>query len=689
MKNKVKHIVTPKYINRELSWLSFNDRVLQEAHDPTVPLVERFRFMGIFSSNLDEFFRVRVASLTRLHAMHKKDKKFIGYNPQKVLKQIKQQVIRQQQKFEYLYNEVLVKALAEEKIFIIGEKQLNVTRGAFVKQYFKDRVLSTLVPVMIEKQKPFPFLKDKSIYLYIKLYNREAPSKYKLALIEVPTDVHSRFLILPETNNLKFIILLEDVIRYCLDEIFSMFNCNEYEAYTIKMTRDAELDLETDLSASVIDVLSKGLKQRKKGKPVRMLYDNELPPDMLNFLVEKLSLVADNMIPGGRYHNFKDFIGFPNVGGPALEYTKNIPLEIEQLNREHHILNAIAKKDYMIHLPYQSFNYVIRLLRESAIDPKVTSIKITLYRVAQDSRIINALINAARNGKAVTVVFELKARFDEENNINWRQKLVDEGVNVLLGVPEKKVHAKMCLITRREKNKLVRYAHLSTGNYNEKTALLYGDHSFFTADPHITEEMNRLFNYLEKGVVKGSYTQLLVAPAEMRKRIMGYIDHEIRWAKAGKKAGIFIKLNSLVDTELINKLYQASQAGVKIRLIIRGICCLVPGVKGLSENIEAISIVDKFLEHARVFVFENGGKELMYVSSADWMVRNLDNRVEVAFPVRDKEILAEMRTILEMQWRDNTKARVLNAAQSNRYVVAKGENYRAQIDIYNYLKDKI
>jgi polyphosphate kinase len=689
VKNKVKHIVTPKYINRELSWLSFNDRVLQEAHDPTVPLVERFRFMGIFSSNLDEFFRVRVASLTRLHAMHKKDKKFIGYNPQKVLKQIKQQVIRQQQKFEYLYNEVLVKALAEEKIFIIGEKQLNVTRGAFVKQYFKDRVLSTLVPVMIEKQKPFPFLKDKSIYLYIKLYNREAPSKYKLALIEVPTDVHSRFLILPETNNLKFIILLEDVIRYCLDEIFSMFNCNEYEAYTIKMTRDAELDLETDLSASVIDVLSKGLKQRKKGKPVRMLYDNELPPDMLNFLVEKLSLVADNMIPGGRYHNFKDFIGFPNVGGPALEYTKNIPLEIEQLNREHHILNAIAKKDYMIHLPYQSFNYVIRLLRESAIDPKVTSIKITLYRVAQDSRIINALINAARNGKAVTVVFELKARFDEENNINWRQKLVDEGVNVLLGVPEKKVHAKMCLITRREKNKLVRYAHLSTGNYNEKTALLYGDHSFFTADPHITEEMNRLFNYLEKGVVKGSYTQLLVAPAEMRKRIMGYVDHEIRWAKAGKKAGIFIKLNSLVDTELINKLYQASQAGVKIRLIIRGICCLVPGVKGLSENIEAISIVDKFLEHARVFVFENGGKELMYVSSADWMVRNLDNRVEVAFPVRDKEILAEMRTILEMQWRDNTKARVLNAAQSNRYVVAKGENYRAQIDIYNYLKDKI
>jgi polyphosphate kinase len=681
-------IPKPRYINREISWLAFNDRVLQEAHDPTVPLIERMRFMGIFSSNLDEFFRVRVASLSRLAALYKKEKRILGYNPQKILKQIKQIVIHQQTKFEHLYHDILIKQLEEERIFIINEKQLNVTRGNFVREHFKEIILSTLVPVMIEESKPFPFLKDKSIYLFVKLFNKNKKDKHKYALIEIPTDVHSRFLILPETNNLKYIILLDDVIRYCLEDIFSMFNYTNYEAHTIKLTRDAELDFDSDIKENILEVISKGVKQRKKGKPVRFVYDSEMPEESLQFLISKLSLVQENIIPGGKYHNFKDFIGFPNVGAPNLVYSRIHPLDINNLNREHNMLNAVLKKDYMIHLPYQNFDYVIRFLREAAIDPKVEFIKITLYRVAQDSRIMNALINAARNGKSVTVVLELKARFDEERNIYWTQKLIDEGVNVLHGIPDKKVHSKMCLIGRRDKDQLHYYANLSTGNFNEKTSSIYCDHSFFTADQRITKEVNRVFSYLEKKEVKGRYNHLLVAPHQMRKKLVALINNEIRNATAGKKASIILKLNSLVDTGLIDKLYQASVAGVKIKIIVRGICCLIPGLKGLSENIEAISIVDKFLEHSRVMVFENGGNELIFVSSGDWMARNLDLRLEVGFPIYDKDLQAELKKILELQLKDNTKARVIDFSLSNKYKVTRGNNYRAQIDIYNYLSNK-
>ncbi len=678
-----------RFVNREISWLSFNDRVLQEAYDTTVPLIERLRFMGIFSNNLDEFFRVRVASVTRLLKLDKADQKQLGYSPQQVLKQIKQIVLRQQQRFEKLFNEVLIKELEEEKIFIINDTQLNVSRGQFVKDYFNSKVLPSLVPIMIDPNKPFPELKDRSIYLFIKLYNRDKKDKYKFSLIEIPTDIHSRFLVLPETNKLKFVILLDDIIRYCLEDIFKIFNFKDFEAYTIKLTRDAEIDFDfNDLHINMVEAFSKSVKQRKKGKPIRFVYDQAMPRDMVNFLKLKLGLQVDNLIPGGRYHNFKDFISFPNLGQTHLEYTKNIPLDHETFRRSNSIFKAIEQEDQILHFPYQKFDYLIEFLREAAIDPKVQSIKITLYRIARNSMVANALINAVRNGKKVVVVLELKARFDEENNIYYTQKFLEEGVIVLHSVPEMKIHSKICLVTRKEKNKLVHYANIGTGNFNENTANIYADHSFFTADKQITAELQKVFLYLEKGKLPQDFKHLLVAPFNLRSQLIHFIKKEIEHAKKGLKSVIFLKLNSLADEEIIQHLYDASKAGVKIKIIVRGICCLIPAQKNLSENIEVISIIDKFLEHARVYMFENAGNERIYISSADMMIRNLDMRVEVACPITNPKIKSELKKILDMQWKDNSKARIINEAQNNIYKKARGSSHRSQFETYQYLKDK-
>lgn len=678
-----------RFVNREISWLSFNDRVLQEAYDTTVPLIERLRFMGIFSNNLDEFFRVRVASVTRLLKLDKADQKLLGYSPQQVLKQIKQIVLRQQQRFEKLFNEVLIKELEDEKIFIINETQLNVSRGQFVKEYFNNKVLPSLVPIMIDPDKPFPELKDRSIYLFIKLYNREKKDKFKYSLIEIPTDIHSRFLVLPETNKLKFVILLDDIIRYCLEDIFKIFNFRDFDAYTIKLTRDAEIDFDfNDLHINMVEAFSKSVKQRKKGKPIRFVYDQTMPRDMVNFLKTKLGLQIDNLIPGGRYHNFKDFMTFPNMGQTYLEYTKNIPLEHKAFHRSYSIFSTIQSEDQLLNFPYQKFDYLIEFLREAAIDPKVQSIKITLYRIARNSMIANALINAVRNGKKVVVVLELKARFDEENNIYYTQKFLEEGVTVLHSVPEMKIHSKICLVTRREKNKLVHYANIGTGNFNENTATIYADHSFFTADKQITADVQKVFNYLEKGKINQEFKHLLVAPFNLRSQLIHFIKKEIEHAKKGLRSGIFLKLNSLADEEIIENLYQASKAGVKIKIIVRGICCLIPGQKNLSENIEVISIIDKFLEHARVYMFENAGNDRIYISSADMMIRNLDMRVEVACPILNDKIKTELKKILDIQWKDNSKARIINIEQNNIYRKARGSSHRSQLETYQYLKEK-
>ncbi len=674
------------FINREISWLLFNDRVLQEAYDPNVPLFERLRFMGIFSNNLDEFFRVRVASVTRMLSVDKKDKDRIKYNPEKVLKQIKQIVLKQQQKFESLYNDVLLKNLADEKVFIINENQLNVSRGKFVRKYFRDKILPSLVPIMVDKDKPFPYLKDRSIYLVVKLFNQSEPTKYKLSVIELPTDIHSRFLVLPETNNLKYLILLDDVIRYCLDDIYHIFNFNNYEAYTIKLTRDAEIDFDlNDLQLNLLDAFSRSLKQRKRGKPVRFVYDQAMPKDILRFLKLKQNLSLDNLIPGGRYHNFKDFMSFPKLNMPNLNYSENVPLDIESFNQSNSIFTAITRQDRIIHLPYQKFDYIIQFLREAAIDPKVETIQITLYRIAEESMIANALINAARNGKKVLVVLELKARFDEENNIFWTQKFLEEGVKVLHSVPNMKIHSKICLISRKDKGQTTLFANIGTGNYNEKTARVYADHSLFTANKKITQELQKVFEHLEKGTISGSYKHILVSPVNLRSHLEKLIKREIHHAKQGKKASIFLKLNSLADEQIITLLYEASNAGVKIKIIIRGICCLVPGRKNFSENIEVISIIDRYLEHARVFCFGNAGKEVVYISSADLMLRNLDMRVEVAVPILDLKVKKELKEILNIQWNDNVKARIMNKEQNNAYVRNNEVAHRSQAETYNML----
>ncbi len=674
--------------NREISWLYFNDRVLQEAADEAVPLIERVRFLAIFSSNMDEFYRVRVATLNRLANLNEKAKEILGYNPRKVLSQIKNLVIKEEKKFNNLYENIILKKLAEEKIFILDDKQLNVARGTFVKNYFREKLLSNVVPIMLNKNSAIPELKDQALYFFVRLSKTDQESNAKLAMIEIPESM-SRFLVLPETNQLKFIILLDDIIRYCLDDIFFIFDYDVIEAYSIQLTRDAELDLDKEVSGKFIESLSKSLQKRKKGKPMRMLYDTEMPLDMLSYLVRKMQLTADSLIPGSRYHNFKDFIKFPNVGRPELEYPKVPSLQVPNLSFGKSLLGMISKRDFLISTPYQSFDYIIHFLREAAIDPNVKEISITLYRLAENSRIINALTNAAKNGKTVNCLVELKARFDEQANIFWSRRLEEEGVKVIYGVSGYKVHSKICLVKRLENKKIAYYACLSTGNYNEKTARIYADHTLLTANKKITLSLVAIFDALQKNTVPQGIKNLLVSPVDSRQLLYKFIDREISNAKKRIPAYIILKMNSLADEDMIAYLYKASNAGVKIKLIIRGMCCLVPGMKGFSENIEVISIVDKYLEHARVYIFANGGNEEIYLTSSDLMTRNLDHRVEVGFPILDKDLRKEIRDMIDIQLHDNTKAREINSLNNNRYHKSDDKTKtRSQFDIYNYLKQK-
>jgi polyphosphate kinase len=676
------------FLNRELSWLYFNERVLQEAADETVPLIERIKFLSIFSSNLEEFYRVRVATMTRLSNLNDKAKELLGFNPKKVLNEIKNIVVRQERKFEQLFQATLINELAQNRIFILNDTQLNVARGEFVREHFRDKILSNVVPIMVDITKPFPELKDRYLYFFVRLRKKTGKKDEKFALIELPPDL-PRFLVLPETNGLKFIILAEDIIKYCLDDIFYVFKYDELDAYSIQLTRDAELDIDKKVSEKFIDELKASLDKRKKGKPMRLLYDTEMPFDMLSVLVAKMKIEAESLIPGNRYHRFGDFIKFPNVGDKSLEYAPNVPLKVHGLHRTQSIFDKLADRDYLINLPYQSYDYIILFLREAAIDPKVTAINITLYRLAENSRVINALINAAKNGKKVNCLVELKARFDERANIFWTNRLEEEGVHVNYGLTDYKVHSKICLVTRIEKGRPVYYANLATGNFNEKTAKLYCDHSIFTAKKEITHDLIKLFAALNKKTVATGFKHLIVSPMESRTKFYKFIDREIRIAKSGKPAYLIFKVNSLADEGMVEKLYEASNAGVKIKLIVRGICCLVPGIRDFSENITVISIIDKFLEHARVFIFGNNGQEEMYLSSADLMSRNFEHRVEVGFPVLDDDVKQEIRDIIDFQLQDNVKARDITRMNNNKYHKNRiSTKVRAQVQTYNYLKNK-
>ncbi len=675
------------YVNREISWLSFNARVLQEAADPAVPLLERLKFLGIFSSNLDEFFRVRVGSLMRLDNAGVKTKASFG-SPKKVLEKINKVVLKQREKFDQTFT-ALHKELEAEKVFIINEKQLNPEQEGFVQSYFRQEVRPSLVPIMLEEVPRFPYLRNQVIYLAVHLSKANERENAKYALIEVPVVTLPRFIMLPGVEDRKYLIMLDDVIRYGLQEIFAIFDYDQISAYTIKLTRDAELEIDDDITKSSLEKISKSIKQRLQGQPVRFVYDREMPKDLLTYVLDRNKLADhDNVIPGGRYHNAKDFMSFPSVGAGHLEYSRRRALELSSIEESRSLIETIKARDVILHFPYQSFHYVIDLLREAAIDPKVVSIKMTLYRVAKNSNIINALVNARRNGKEVAVLLELKARFDEEANIFWTQSLEEAGAHLIDSVPGMKVHSKLCLITRKEGKKLVHYGIVGTGNYNETTARIYSDHALFTADPRLTKEIARVFEFLENNYRTFQYKHLIVSPFYMRKKFTKLIKAEIKNAEAGKSAYIFVKLNSLVDKKMIDLLYIASRAGVKIRMIIRGICSMVPGVPGLSENIEVISIVDKYLEHSRISVFCNGGDEKYFISSADWMVRNLDNRVEVTAPIYDPAVQRQLRDFFEIQWCDATKARVINEKQDNTYRIPEETcTSRAQDDLFDYLRN--
>jgi len=678
-----------QYVNREISWLRFNDRVLQESTDTNVPLIERLRFLGIYSNNLDEFFKVRYATVKRIVEAGKKGKSVLGGEIAKdLLEQITKIVIDQQARSVEILKKIQ-EELEDQNIFIIKETQLNESQRDFVKNYFLQKVSPQLMTIILNELREFPTLKDTAAYLAVKMViignqAEEEEKENRYALIEIPKGI-DRFVVLPKEGDKNYIIILDDVIRYCLRNIFTMFEYESISAHMIKITRDAELDMDNDLSKSFIAKISSSVEHRKIGDPVRFVYDKNIGTETLNFLKEKMNIEdTDSVIPGGRYHNRRDYMGFPSLGRQDLMYEKIVPQKVDGFRMEGSLLEQIAKKDYLQYTPYHTFSYVIKFLREAALDPKVKSIKITVYRLASNSQVAASLINAVKNGKKVTVQIELQARFDEQANIEYAEQLQAEGVKLIFGVPGLKVHSKVCVIEREEEEGMKRYGFISTGNFSEATARIYTDYTLFTAHEAILKELNKVFDFFETTYKINKYKHLIVSPHYTKSTFLKFIDNEIEAAKAGKEAYIKIKMNSFTSYKMIDKLYEASNAGVKIQLIVRGICCLVPGVEGMSENIKAISVVDKFLEHPRVFIFGNEGDPKVYISSADWMTRNLDNRVEVGCPIYDADIKQELLDTFMISWNDNVKARLFNESQDNAYRKNDHIEVRSQFKTYDY-----
>ncbi|WP_045608395.1 polyphosphate kinase 1 [Vibrio vulnificus] len=675
------------YIEKELSWLSFNERVLQEAADKTVPLIERIRFLGIFSNNLDEFYKVRFSDVKRRILINREQ----GGNDisKHLLSKMQSKALKLNERFDELYNE-LIRDMARRHIFLVNESQLDEAQQKWIVKYFQKEVLPHITPLMLTDEiDVLQFLKDEYAYIAVELKQQE---QAKYALLEIPTDHLPRFIMVPEQKGKrkKTIILLDNIIRFCLNDIFrGFFDYDELNGYAMKMTRDAEYDLRHEVEYSLLEQMSEGLSQRLTALPVRFVYERDMPEDMLKYLCYKLKISHyDSLIPGGRYHNFKDFIAFPNVGRDYLENKPLPPLACADFEGYANAFDAIRNQDILLHYPYHSFEHITELVRQASFDPKVVSIKINVYRVAKNSRLMNSLIDAVHNGKRVTVVVELQARFDEEANIEWSKRLTDAGVHVIFGVPGTKIHAKLLLITRREEEGFMRYAHIGTGNFHERTARVYTDFSLLTADQELAAEVRGVFSYIMNPFQPVRFRHLIVSPRNSRSQLYRLVDNEIANAQAGKKAAITLKVNNLVDKGLISRLYEASSAGVKIRMIIRGMCSLVPGLEGLSDNIEIISIIDRFLEHPRVLVVHNDGEPLVYISSADWMERNIDNRIEVMSPVRDPRIKQRIIDILNIQFTDTVKARRIDKEMSNNYVErGNRKKIRSQIAIYDYLKN--
>lgn len=669
-----------KIVNRELSWLSFNERVLQEALDEKVPLIERIRFLGIYSNNMDEFYRVRVANIRRMLSFRKPKMAGFNGNAEELYKEIRRVVLKQQEKFEFAYQEILA-GLKRVGILQLNEKTVTEIQKKELASYFHKELKHAIFPIMLNKKDAFPRLRDYAIYLAVKINLKGSASRY--SLIQVPS-VLPRFFTLKETD-CQYVLIQDDIIRLHLHEIFAIYNFTSIEAYTFKFTRDAELDLDDDLSLSFYEKVEKGIKQRKKGAPVRFVYDETMPKDLLEYLLKALGLTRGiNTIPGGRYHNFKDFINYPDFDLPALQYPKQAPCEHPLMENAHSLLDLIAQQDLFLYFPYQKFDYVVDLLREAAIDPNVKHIKINIYRVAKNSQIMNALLAAVFNGKEVTVIMELQARFDEENNLYWSNRLRENGAKVIHGAANLKVHSKMIQISRYKDKKEHLFSYVGTGNFNEKSAKIYTDFALLTSDKSISNEIKKVFGLLENNLDRMVFRHLIVSPINTRRKIYRLIDTEIGNAKMGKAAGIKIKLNNLTDLSLIEKLYEASAAGVKIEMIIRGICCLKTTIKGHSENITVISIVDRYLEHARMLIFENAGDPLFYILSADFMERNIDYRIEVGVPIYCKTIQEDLSRVFDFQWKGSVKSRLITGDLKNVYRKTNLAPFHAQVETYKH-----
>jgi len=678
-----------KYIDREKSWLAFNARVLQEAADNTVPLLDRLRFVGIFSNNLDEFFRVRYAAIRRLSLSGISGEKYLGgVSAHQLIKDITEIVIQQQSESLRILGNIETE-LEAENIFIINEDQITKDQESYLKDFFTQKLSPELVTIILNDLAEFPVLKDTLGYLAVRL-EMNTNNEVRYAVIEIPKTMN-RFVVLPSDDEKHYVILIDDVIRYNLKNIFNIFDYKSVSAHMIKITRDAQLDIDSDLSKSMLEKIATSVKDRRIGEPVRFIYDNLIEEDTLRFFLDKMKIVEmDSIIPGGRYHNRRDYMSFPNLGRYDLLYKPNEPLPIPGLSLGGSILEKISKKDYLLHAPYQSFSYLTKFLREAALDPKVSSIKITLYRLAKNSQIISSLINAAKNGKKVTVQIELQARFDEATNISYAEQMQTEGIDLIFGIKGLKVHSKICVIERFEEGKARRYGFISTGNFNESTAKIYTDVTLFTCHQGILKDISKIFEFFDINYRVHRYKHLIVSPHYTRTKFIKLIDREILHALAGRKTHIKLKMNSLSDFKMIDKLYEASNAGVKIQLQVRGICSLIPGIPGMSENIEAISIVDNYLEHSRVYIFGNAGLTEVYISSADFMTRNLDGRVEVTCPIYDLAIKKELIDNFNIAWKGNVKVRYHSYKLDNKY---KPRNhhapFRAQFETYKYYQNKI
>ncbi len=677
-----------RYHNREISWLAFNYRVLQEVKDRRNPLYERLKFLAIYSSNSDEFFRVRIASIRSLARIKKQAKKKYDIDPEDLLDQIHKIVKKQQEEYGSVFRNQLLKEMREHGVFLISDRELRTTQEKFLQQYFKESIFPHIKPNVLNRTDSDVFLQNKQLYLAVQLKQHAVShAKYEYAIIELPTQHNPRFIELPKLERKWYVIFLDDVIRKNLQFIFP--NYDIISSFSIKLTRDAELYFEEELNGDFVEVLRRAVKTRKTGAPSRFLFDSAMPAEFQHVIKKSLHLSEKEMIPGGRYHNFSDFFTFPNPENRLESFDPLPPLEENELKKYPSMFAAIREKDWMLHYPFHSYEPLIRLLEQAANDPKVTQIRITLYRVAPHSKIVSILIAAAKNGKRITVFVELTARFDEESNIYWAEELRNAKAKVLYTIPKLKVHSKLLLITRTEGTVKRRYGYLSTGNFNERTAAQYTDHGLFTSDVRLTNEIFEVFRFLNRKSHSIKTRHLLVAPFTLRSKLTECIDQEIRNALRKEKATITIKVNSLEDREMIDKLYEASSAGVNVSIIVRGICCLVPGEKEFSRNINVVSIVGRFLEHSRVFIFHNAGNETVYISSADLMMRNLSRRIEVAFPVYDEKIKKEVQDIINLQLMDTVKARTIDKQLRNSYKKSEEQKpIESQLEIYHYLKLK-